>query len=488
MAATKADNTVVIIGAGVAGLTAGAYLARAGYRVRVMDAGAKVGGCCGTTCINGYTFSDGAQYLIYYKMLDTVFAQLGMAREKVLPLTRVTTPQTTYLPGGISIAIGDGCAVSVEGATLDTSRAEEELRCMVEKWQPVGRLLESEDILLGPFSAWKLLWRAWRHLPKMGRSLAGELRALFSDVSFRSALAAHMAYAGAPLTQLPAVTIVALVSALTDGMAMPVGGMGALPEALADVLLAHGGEVLLKERVTNIRVKDGRVAGVQTAESGFFESALVLSTANAMSTYETLLAPGSEPASMRHKVRRTRLSVKAFSVQLGVPQRLPVESHLNYIVPMMRDLPRYFAPDRNGPGWGYYSLPTVAALELAPAGGSAIEYFPVIRQDVPADQWTDEQAQRLADESIRWLQDRFTLNVAAQRVRSPRDFRDQLNLYDGAVYGISPAQGALGLFPHKSSIEGLYLAGQTTYPGLGVPTAALSGIHAARLMLKDNGS
>ncbi len=479
-----ADDGVIIIGAGVAGLTAGAYLARAGCRVRVLDAGTKVGGCCGATSVDGYTFSDGAQYLVYHKMLDLVFAQLGAAREKVLPLRRVTTSQTTYLPDGSAITIGDGCTVSVEGAALDTAHAEEELQRTVNKWQPVGRLLESEDILLSPFSAWKLLSRAWRHLPKMRRSLDRELRSSFHDPRFCSALAAHVTYAGVPLDQLPAVAIVALVSGLTDGMAVPIGGMSRLPEALAAIVRSYGGEILLNEGVTGIRVRNGRVSGVQTTGEGFSECGRVLSTANAMSTYETLLEPGAQPASMLRKVQGTRLSAKAFSLQLGVTHRLPVQSHLSYVVPMMDDLPHYFTPERDGTGYGYYSVPTVAAAELAPAGGSVIEYFPVIRQDSPAEEWNDERAQRLADASIRWLQSRFEMQVAAQRVRSPRDFRDQLNLFDGSVYGISPAQGVTGLFPHKSSIEGLYLAGQTTYPGLGVPTAALSGIHAARLMLK----
>jgi phytoene dehydrogenase-like protein len=130
-------------------------------------------------------------------------------------------------------------------------------------------------------------------------------------------------------------------------------------------------------------------------------------------------------------------------------------------------------------------VPTVAAPELATTGGNVIEYFPVIRQDDAIDKWSDDRINRLGDASIQWLESIFNMTVAAQRIRSPREFRDQLNLYDGAVYGVSAAQGIAGLFPHRSPVPGLYLAGQTTYPGLGVPTAALSGIHAADLVLKS---
>ena len=50
----------------------------------------------------------------------------------------------------------------------------------------------------------------------------------------------------------------------------------------------------------------------------------------------------------------------------------------------------------------------------------------------------------------------------------------------GAIYSISAAKGLTGLFAHKTPIKGLYLSGQTTYPGLGIPTAALSGIQARK--------
>jgi phytoene dehydrogenase-like protein len=302
---------------------------------------------------------------------------------------------------------------------------------------------------------------------------------------FRSALAAHVLYAGAPLNKLPSVSIVALVSALKDGMALPVGGMGKIPDALAQTLRAHGGEIYLNERVKNIRVKNGRVTGVQTEKDDFIECDLVISTASAMTTYQTLLEPAAQPKGIILKVKRTPLSATAFGIQLGVSNKLTAESHMNYFVPFMEELDKYFTPVHDKADWGYYSIPTLIAPELAPAGCSVLEYFPVICRDGSVDEWSNERVEQFSDKSIAWLQDRFEMNIAAKRVRSPREFRDQLNLYEGAVYGVSAAQGIAGLFPHQSPIQGLYLAGQTTYPGLGVPTAALSGIHAANLVLKS---
>ena len=277
----------------------------------------------------------------------------------------------------------------------------------------------------------------------------------------------------------------ALVSALTDGMALPVGGMGQIPEALAHTLRAHGGEILLNQRVRNIRLGYGCVTGIQTEPGDFIECDLVISTAGAMTTYQSLLEPTAQTRRMIRKAQQTPLSAAAFSLQLGLINKLEAKSHLNYFVPFMEELDRYFSPGYDRADWGYYSIPTLIAPELAPSGCSVLEYFPVVSRGGPVDAWSNERVEQFSRTSVEWLRDQFEINIAVKRVRSPREFRDQLSLYEGAVYGVSPAKGVAGLFPRRSPIHGLYLAGQTTYPGLGVPTAALSGIHAANAVLKS---
>ena len=70
------------------------------------------------------------------------------------------------------------------------------------------------------------------------------------------------------------------------------------------------------------------------------------------------------------------------------------------------------------------------------------------------------------------------------RVLTPRDFQEKMHLYQGALYGLSPAAGPLAMFPHQTRLPGLFLAGQTTYPGFGVVAAAMSGVFAADAILK----
>jgi len=92
----------------------------------------------------------------------------------------------------------------------------------------------------------------------------------------------------------------------------------------------------------------------------------------------------------------------------------------------------------------------------------------------------DEQdKQAFAESAVRALRRVHDLDIVVSRVRTQKDFRDQMHLYQGALYGLSPAIPPQELFPQRSPIRGLFLAGQSTYPCYGIAPAIMSGIFAA---------
>ena len=140
-------KTVGIIGGGVSGLAAGGLLSRMGIKVKLFEANEKIGGCCATTNIGGYTFNDGALYLALPNMLDRVFAKVGLDRPSVLPLKKITAPQTAVLPNGDKVTFGDGLRVTVEkkNGTVNEAVLKKELDGMMKRWGPALRLL-TEDL------------------------------------------------------------------------------------------------------------------------------------------------------------------------------------------------------------------------------------------------------------------------------------------------------------------------------------------------------
>jgi phytoene desaturase len=478
-----AKDTICIIGAGMAGLCAGSYLAKQGYKVKVLEANSKVGGSCGTTTLNSYIFNDGAQYLMLPSMLDYVFSRLGFERDVLCPVRRVTTPQTVILDNGCKVSVGDGLEVNTRLGSVDARLAQAELKSMLEKWTPILQIFTDESFLRKPISVRQLLSKAWRHIPKLGRHLEAEFRILFSDPDFRSVMAAHLLFAGAPPRRLPSVSIIALVSMLKEGLFLPEGGMGLIPDALAYTLKQNGGELLLNADVRRIIVKNGHVCGLDVDPYGEIETNAVISTASAMATFQFLVDRDNQPGSLKRKVSRARLSMKAFGIQLGLSNSIDADSHLNYKVPEIEGMDNFYSPKQAGIQWAYYSVPTLVMPELAPPGGSIVELFPAIRSDEPVEAWDDQRTERFSASAIEWLSLQHNIEVAVKRVLSPRQYQDQLRLYQGAIYGLSPVEGIMGLFSHKTPIQGLFLAGQGTYPGFGIPSSALSGIYAAEALL-----
>jgi phytoene desaturase len=479
-------KTIAIIGGGVAGLSAGGLLSRAGLKVKLFEANDKLGGSCASTTIGGYTFHDGALYLAFPGILDRVFERLGLDRPALLPLRKIAANQTTTLPDGSTVTFGEGLDIHVTGKNerARTAQLQDELDGLLKKWLPVYRLF-ADDILLHPLSLPRLISRGWRQLPKLRGTVASEINKLFSDEAVRAAMSGVLLYSGMPPQLAPVQSILGLVAMLTDGFHLPERGMGRIPLALSEAMARHGGEIFLKSKITRIAVRNGRVLGVEVDDKELIEADAVVSTLSGMLTFGALLDEQYVPSSLRQKVQGAPLSHKALVVQLGLSNRVNVPSHSNSTLPMMDEQYQVFEPTEDEVRWPTYLVPTVTVPELAPPDRSIIEMYPPIDQSIPADRWEDEEAERIAQSAIRALARNHKIKVFVKRVVTPKDFRDRMHLYQGAIYGLSPNAGLRAQFLHGGPIPGLFQAGQTTYPGYGVGPAAMSGILAAQLLLQE---
>ena len=261
--------------------------------------------------------------------------------------------------------------------------------------------------------------------------------------------------------------------------------MGRIPEVLSDAVRAQGGNIHVGANVRRILVRNGRAYAIEVEGEGVVEFDAVLSSVSAMHTYGSLLSADDAPAGMRRKVRRAVLSRKGFVLQLGLSNSISARNYSNYVLPWMGEQSQLFQPGEDVVRWPVYMVPTVTLPEMAPPGGSIVEMFPSISQDVAPDDWSEARKEDVAAQAIARLRREHELDIAVQRILSPREFQNEAHLYSGALYGLSPAAGAPALFPHRSPIGGLYQAGQTTWPGFGVLSAGMSGIFAAEALLHD---
>lgn len=481
---TRSAPTIVI-GAGLSGLSAALALARAGRDVTVIEATCGVGGCCSNTTVDGYTFNNGAVYVALPSLLRRAFARLGLDLDDEVPLIPITQPHETHLDDGTVVHLGSLDASRVEGsqAALRSMQLRDGLGKLQRDWQPLYRRLV-DDILPHELSTMRTLALLWRHLPKMSGHADRLIRRYFADSALQASVASMLLYTGTAPQRLPASQLIGVLALLDEGFHLPRRGMGAITAALRRALHSAGVEIRCGSKVEHIEVSRGAVSGVLLDSGERMAARDVIATCAGFSVVNQLLPPASRPRAMRRLAGKAPLSHRAVAIQLG-GQIAPTSGAfiVNHVPDMTRqgDMHRVTLDE---PRWLSWTSPSSVSPELAPAGKAVVELFAPVSGISRAQEWTPSMTTHAVERHVAALQRHLPgMRVETIRTLDPQDFAQQRHLYEGALYGIAPGANPALYFPHRTSLPGLYLAGQTTFPGFGVPSAMYSGLQAAEGLL-----
>ncbi len=478
-------DTVIVIGAGLSGLASALALARAGREVIVLEAADQPGGCCSTTHVQGYRFNNGAVYVAVPSLLRRTFRRLGLDFDEKVPLASINHPHETHLDDGTVVHLGAAETARVEGlqGSVRTTLLREGLRRLQQDWQPLyHRLLEG--VLPFEPSLPRTLMQLWRHLPKLAGRADGLIARYFPDPSLQAAVASILLYTGTAPERLPSSQLIGLIALLEEGFHLPKAGMGAISAAPHRALQALGVPIRCGCKVERITLGRDGVTGVTLADGEHLPARDVIATCSGFHVVEHLLPAGTVPRALRRVARKAPLSHRAVAIQLGGRFDAMPESFIVNHVPSMHRQGEMHQAGATVPRWLSWTSPSRVLSNAAPAGKAVIELYAPVSGIDNASQWTTSMTERALEGHLATLRTHLPgMEVETIRTLDPPTFARDRHLYEGALYGIAPGANPDSYFPHRTSVRGLHLAGQTTFPGFGVPTAMLSGLLAAEGLL-----
>jgi len=475
----EGEYDVIIVGAGLGGLTCAALLSKRGYKVLVLEQNYQVGGYCSSFRRLGFTFNAGVEDVsgLWEKgPVAHLLRELGFNVEEFFARNTVR-----YVFKGEAIDAPDSLEGFVEllakrfpGESGRVRAFFEEARAAYEECyrdaEAYGAPLPAE-LIAKVFGEKKLLDYPREHphfYDWMNKTFKQKLDEFFEDKDLKAFLSALLSYVGAPPDKTSAAAaLTACVSYYLHRGYYTRGGAQKLVNALKGFIESNGGEVLVNRKVDKIIVENGEVKGVKVGGK-VFRSPIVVSNVNAKTTLLELVGEEHLSRSYAEYIKSLKMSPSCFMVFLGVDMDLTGYPTLiknldeGYEIVVNSNADPSLAPK----GKASVTILTFADYRDFPERGSA-EYLKKKREFAEA---LVKKAERL----IPGLSERVIVQDAA----TPKTFERYVSMPEGAIYAFDQSIETKRPF-FKTPIKGLYLVGASTFPGAGVEAVVISGIICA---------
>lgn len=456
----------VIIGAGISGLICGCYLAKAGFKVIIIERNYQPGGYCTSFTRGGFRFDGCAHSLGGLRTqgnLDIVFRELGL--EKVVTLRRCNPTD---------VIIGPQITV----------RFWNELDKTIYEFQ---KAFKKEATEIKHFFHFLSFSQGLAMVSLMHKTFKDLLDSYFNDKKLKAFLSIMvLGNAGLPPSLISAFTAAKLYREfILDGGYYPAEGMQVFPDALAKKFKEFGGRLLLRQAVKKIQLKADMVEAVALANGDALKTRYVISNVDAHQTFLDFLPSGIMKA---ESLDALIVSDSMFIAYLGMADGFCQSQAFGYssiwYMPHY-DIEKMYAEakERTAQNISWFLFSTVAdkrtAMILFNAGFKDKEYWARHKQGLL------EAAIRKADTVIPGI----ARYVVYQDAASPATLQKWTFNHRGASYGWAslPSQLAIPELCRQAAVKNLFLTGHWTTLAQGIPGVAYVGRDTARIILRREG-
>ena len=489
------EHKVVIVGAGMAGLSSAMLLAHQGLDVTVVEASGGPGGKVHSREVDGVAIDSGPTVFTMRWVLDELLDSVGTSIEAEMSITPLHVLARHFWPDGSQLdlsaqASDSEAAIAAWSSPQEAQRFREFCQTIRSLYATLeGPMIRAHRPKLGGFTA-KLGLQGLGVLASLGpmRSLWQQLGHQFTDPRLRQLFARYATYCGSDPWQSPA-TLMLIAQVEMDGVWSVDGGMVAMAQALARVATRQGAVMRYHSLCDRIESRQGRVCGVHLTSGEFLEADHVIFNGDVQALRQGMLGEPARNAVPKDSPTR---SLSALTWSMSTPtQGVALDRHnvffQDHYASEFEDIferqrlpqtPTVYVCAQDRPG-------------LMPSGQSE-RIFCLVNAPACGDGngLTEEAVEQCQTHTFQHLKQ---LGLTLQPTTSnfirttPQDFHKRFPGSGGALYG-QATHGWMSIFSRpgaQTPLMGLYLAGGSVHPGPGVPMASLSGRRAAEAVMES---
>jgi phytoene desaturase len=455
---------------------------------------------------DGFRFDTGPSWYLMPDVFDHFFQLLGTSAAEQLDLVTLDPGYRVYVEGhddpiDLRATREDNLAVFESVEPGSGERMRRYLDSAAETYDmAVRRFLYTTFESLRGLAAPDVVRRLGKLLRLLIEPLDTFASTAVSDSRLRKILGYPAVFLGTSPYAAPSMYHLMSHLDLDEGVLYPRGGITEVITAVERVARAEGVTILGGSRVERIQVTDGAATGVHHRDQDGtlrFEAAdLVVSAADLRHTEMQLLDPEHRTYDERYWRKRDP-GPSAVLVYLGIEGEVPGLLHhtLMFTEDWHANFGAIFGDDRHVPDPAsiYVCTPSLTDRTVAPPGTTNLFVLVPLPADPDigrggVDGSGDWQVERIADRAIAVIAERTGTPDLVDRIRvrrtvGPRDFADDYNAWSGSMLGPAHTlrQSAFFRARNKSErVDGLYYAGASTIPGIGLPMCLIS----AEVLLK----
>lgn len=486
-------KTAIVIGSGVAGLSAASYLAQKGLMVTLLEKNSDVGGRARKFETHGFMFDMGPSWYWMPDVFEKFYNDFGHTTSDFYELKRLDPSYQVFDKTGEAVVIPANMQELEQLFERYEPGSATKLREFLKEAQykyevGINDLVYKPSVSLLEFADARLL----KGLIKMDvfTSIKKHVRSFVTHPFLIELLEFPILFLGALSKNTPALYSLMNYADMSLGTWYPMGGMFKIIEGFKAIALEQGVDIKVNHEVLQIETENGIAKKVITT-NGNYEADVIVGAGDYHHIEQKLLHVSDQSYTDSYWDKR-KMAPSCLLYYIGVNKRVPGLQHHNLFFDA--DFTRHAHEIYTEPQWPteplfYVSAPSVTDNTVAPEGyENLFMLIPVAPGMVDSEEIRERYFKIIVQRLEQHTNTEILPHVVYRKSYAFSDFVSDYHAFKGNAYGLANTLDQTAILKPRiksKKIKNLYYAGQLTVPGPGLPPSIISGKVAANLIAKD---